>query len=170
MSRDTNTTDVEPWYRQFWPWFLIALPGCVVIASLHLVNIAFKYADQPVKDNYYKEGRAINRRLAEDQAAAQLGLTAAIQLDQLTGQILLQLDGRPDPAPAELALAFIHPVAAERDFNLTLRHAGGDRYVAELPRSPRGHWHLHLSGDAPEPWRLRRRIDLDQSTDFRIEP
>ena len=24
---------VEPWYRQFWPWFIIALPASAVIAS-----------------------------------------------------------------------------------------------------------------------------------------
>ncbi len=23
----------EPWYRQFWPWFIIALPASAVIAS-----------------------------------------------------------------------------------------------------------------------------------------
>jgi len=25
--------DTEPWYRQFWPWFIIALPASAVIAS-----------------------------------------------------------------------------------------------------------------------------------------
>lgn len=24
---------LEPWYRQFWPWFIIALPTSAVIAS-----------------------------------------------------------------------------------------------------------------------------------------
>jgi FixH len=32
--------DGEPWYRQFWPWFLIALPGSVVIASFVTLYIA----------------------------------------------------------------------------------------------------------------------------------
>ena len=27
-------TDLLPWYRQFWPWFLIALPGTVVVAAI----------------------------------------------------------------------------------------------------------------------------------------
>ena len=36
-QQDQNTGQVpgmnEPWYRQFWPWFIIALPASAVIAS-----------------------------------------------------------------------------------------------------------------------------------------
>ncbi|MFT7320700.1 FixH family protein, partial [Congregibacter sp.] len=34
----------EPWYQQFWPWFLIALPGSVVIAGLSTLYIANRYS------------------------------------------------------------------------------------------------------------------------------
>ncbi|MDX2349593.1 MAG: FixH family protein, partial [Porticoccus sp.] len=44
--------DTKPWYRQFWPWFLMALPGSVVIAGLTTVYIAFNGADTLVNDNY----------------------------------------------------------------------------------------------------------------------
>jgi hypothetical protein len=36
-QHDQNTGQMpamnEPWYRQFWPWFIIALPASAVIAS-----------------------------------------------------------------------------------------------------------------------------------------
>ena len=54
--------DSQPWYRQFWPWFLIALPATVVVAGLTTWWIAAHKADSLVVDDYYKEGLAINRR------------------------------------------------------------------------------------------------------------
>ncbi len=32
---------ITPWYKQFWPWFLIALPASVVVASLITVTLFF---------------------------------------------------------------------------------------------------------------------------------
>ncbi len=33
------------WYKQFWPWFLIALPSAVVLAALITVYIASSNPD-----------------------------------------------------------------------------------------------------------------------------
>lgn len=35
---------IKPWYKQFWPWFLIALPGSVVIASMFTITLAVQNA------------------------------------------------------------------------------------------------------------------------------
>jgi hypothetical protein len=37
-----------PWHRQFWPWFLIALPACALIASSITCVIALRHADEMV--------------------------------------------------------------------------------------------------------------------------
>ena len=34
----------KAWYKQFWPWFLIALPGSVVIASMFTITLAVQNA------------------------------------------------------------------------------------------------------------------------------
>ena len=60
MSNRLPREDTLPWYRQFWPWFLICLPGSVVVAALTTMYIAHKGADDLVVDEYYKEGLAIN--------------------------------------------------------------------------------------------------------------
>ena len=36
--------DTKAWYKQFWPWFLIALPGSVVIASMFTITLAVQNA------------------------------------------------------------------------------------------------------------------------------
>ena len=35
-----------PWYRQFWPWFVIALPASAVIAGLTTVWIAVTHQQE----------------------------------------------------------------------------------------------------------------------------
>ena len=55
--------DTVPWYRQFWPWFIIALPTVVVIASLLTVYIAVSHPDPLVDGDYYRHGLTINERL-----------------------------------------------------------------------------------------------------------
>ena len=40
--------DTEPWYRQFWPWFIMALPASAVVAGLYTVWIAMQTTDSLV--------------------------------------------------------------------------------------------------------------------------
>ena len=42
--------EIEPWYRQFWPWFIIALPASVVIASFVTLWLAISNPDPLVID------------------------------------------------------------------------------------------------------------------------
>lgn len=44
MNTKHKLANTTPWYKQFWPWFLIALPGSVVIASLFTISLAVENA------------------------------------------------------------------------------------------------------------------------------
>lgn len=44
------------WYRQFWPWVLIALPSSVVIASFVTLAIILEHPDPEVKNAPQKHG------------------------------------------------------------------------------------------------------------------
>lgn len=45
-----------PWYRQFWPWFIIALPTSAVIASFISLWLAVSHPDQLiVSDDEYQQ-------------------------------------------------------------------------------------------------------------------
>ena len=50
--KDTNQAPIEilPWYKQFWPWFIIALPASVVIASFFTLWLAISNPDHLVVD------------------------------------------------------------------------------------------------------------------------
>ena len=38
----------QPWYKQFWPWFIIALPASVVVASFFTLWLAISNPDHLV--------------------------------------------------------------------------------------------------------------------------
>jgi len=40
-----------PWYKQFWPWFIIALPASAVVASFFTLWLAISNPDQLVVDD-----------------------------------------------------------------------------------------------------------------------
>lgn len=47
--------DTEPWYKQFWPWFIMGLPAIAVIASVTTLFIAINNPDYLViKKSEYK--------------------------------------------------------------------------------------------------------------------
>ena len=143
----------SPWYRQFWPWFLIALPGSVVIAGLATLYIAHRHADDLVVDAYYRDGLAINVQLEKRTAAAQLGLAASVQI--LDRRIQVRLRGL-DEAVAylpELQLQLSHPLEADRDFPLTLQRVAAGLFDATMPAPVAPNWHWILA-DPQGNWRL----------------
>ena len=48
--------DTLPWYKQFWPWFIIVLLGSAVSASLYTVYLANSTAE-PVLPEYQQQQR-----------------------------------------------------------------------------------------------------------------
>lgn len=142
--------DTMPWYRQFWPWFLIALPGSVVVISFHLMYTAYKHSDDLVVDQYYKVGLAINRQLERKERAQELGLAAHFTITD--DQVTARLEG---PVAADtLELTFSHPMEADRDFSIPLQRVGPNIYNGQLTAAVAERWHWILSDGASEEWRL----------------
>ena len=50
-SKNTQHSPVTPWYRQFWPWFIIALPASAVVASFFTLWLAISRPDYIVVDD-----------------------------------------------------------------------------------------------------------------------
>ncbi|MCH1414054.1 MAG: FixH family protein, partial [Glaciecola sp.] len=76
MSNTDPSSDNNPWYKQFWPWFLIIVPLSSMIFSLNYAKLAVTTQNDLVVDEYYKEGRGINTRLDKFERALQLGIDA----------------------------------------------------------------------------------------------
>lgn len=148
-----------PWYKQFWPWFIIALPATAVVAGLATVFIAYNNADTLVRDDYYRDGLAINRELALDDRARELGLTATVIFDAVSGEVIVQLADTGEVAKT-LGLLLVHPVDASRDRTLALHGIGAGRYRADLESMPEGRFYLRLQPGEEGLWRLNGEIDF----------
>lgn len=142
--------DPTPWYRQFWPWFLIALPGTVVVVSFHLMYTAYKHSDDLVVDEYYKVGLAINRQLARKERAEELALAAQFTITE--HQVTVSLEGTVTADTLELT--FSHPMEADRDFSIALQQVGPGIYNGRLKTTVAERWHWILSDGAGNEWRL----------------
>ena len=126
---------MTPWYRQRWPWLIMAGPLAVLIAGAVTTWIAFASADGLVAEDYYKQGMGINRRLAREEAARVQGISAQVEL---SSQIAVTLRGA---APEALFVHLVHATRAGHDVRLRLVPSGG-KYVAELPPLAPGRWRI----------------------------
>lgn len=155
-----------PWYRQFWPWFIIALPASVVVAGIATVFIAFSHRDDVVVDDYYREGLAVNQSLAAQRRAAELGVEARLQFDRASGTVTVALSAAAGPLPstAGAQLTLHHPIRAARDISVALSAAGAaGQLVGSLAVPARDSYYLRLS-DASGNWRLDGEIDFSYGT------
>jgi hypothetical protein len=165
-----NSIHPTPWYRQFWPWFIIALPFTAVVASIATLIIATQNPDGLVADNYYKEGLGINQALERDQHAASLGLTGLVRLDNSGQKLILTLTAS-DPAAqhTDLQLRLVHPTRQDLDRTLTLTHEGDNRWSTPLEPLSSGHWHLQLESTQGA-WRLTGRLAQPEQQQAVLQP
>ncbi|PIW60644.1 FixH family protein [Shewanella sp. CG12_big_fil_rev_8_21_14_0_65_47_15] len=146
----------QAWYKQFWPWFLIILPLCAVVASFTTLKIALSNSDSLVAEDYYKEGKAINMDLSKVQYAKQLGMQ--FSLEQNHHEVLLTQHGGP-AYQAALKVEFYHPTLAEKDLKLTVTADANHVYRITLPDVLTGPWEVRLEGFDGK-WRIHQRVEL----------
>jgi len=75
-NKGTGPEDVEPWYKQFWPWFIIALPASAVIASFITLWLAVSNPVHiVVSEEEYQQlrGELKAQAAAEDKEEAEAG-------------------------------------------------------------------------------------------------
>ena len=159
---DTGMNDTRPWYRQFWPWFLIALPGSVVIAGLTTVYIAFNGADTLVNDNYYREGLAVNQRIEQDKLAQEMGLVADFRLDRESGELFITFSGAEINA-SELFLQLLHPIDEKRDRDLMMSRMSPNHYRVDLETGLNNRYYLRLQPEPKRDWRLSGEMSFSNS-------
>jgi hypothetical protein len=102
----------KPWYREPWPWFLIALPAAAVVGGIVTAVIAFRGADGVVAADYYKRGLAINEELSRSRRAAALGIEAELRIGGIDAgdHVGVRLRAAQALAPeAALRVRLVHP-------------------------------------------------------------
>ena len=150
--------DVKPWYRQFWPWFLICLPGSAVVASLYTLTLAVRTTDSLIVTSDDGMDIVTQRNLNSERLATKLGLEARINIDTDSGAIVATLTAEsPLDWPKTIDLLLSHPAFAERDRTIALTasipdDAGNPTWSGHFVNVPDGRWYLVLvDGDS---WRL----------------
>ncbi|MBW7900521.1 MAG: FixH family protein [Rhodocyclaceae bacterium] len=148
-------TSSKPWYREPWPWFLMAGPAIVVVAGFVTAWLAVRSNDGLVEDDYYKQGLAVSQRLARDQEAAHLGLSAELVAGGNGLDLRLFLSGNADAAlPEVLQLRIVHPTRAGADQTVALTKDAAGFYVGRLTAPLQGgRWHVMLE-DEGHGWRI----------------
>lgn len=154
MEREDN----EPWYRQFWPWFIIALLSSSVIAGLTTVWISLQTTDSLVVKSGDDVQMIAERRISAERLASELGLAALLDIEPRTGAVSVAMQsGALAAVPQRLELEFAHPAFADRDQLLTLHRAQSDAsgnpvWSGHFVTVPDGRWYVTLrSGDD---WRV----------------
>ena len=150
--------DTLPWYRQFWPWFVIFLPASAVVASLYTVSLAVRTTDSLVVESEDGMDVVTERNLAAERRALELDIAANISIDPESGAVTVGVDsGVASDWPTLLALEFSHPTVKARDLTLELTAAmpladGTPQWAGHFVSPPSGRYYVVLrSGDD---WRL----------------
>ena len=160
--------DTQPWYKQFWPWFLISLPLSVVIASIVTLNIAIESDDGLVSDDYYKEGLAIHKNADSSAKAKALGIAGELSYDTETGAVALRLD---KPLPTQrggLSLSVTHPTLPHKDQTIQLSPVAEASYAGRLEPLGPARWKLGLQPD-DRSWRIEGRLVLPDNPTTRLD-
>lgn len=156
-----------PWYKQFWPWFLITIPLISMILSLTMVTLAINTKDSMVIDDYYKEGRSINLQLAKYQEAKaqniQTKLNVAGQRVSLTFS-----SGLPSSGEA-LELKFHHATLIDNDFAMLLTRDAAGVYRGVMEKPINGNWKISLL-PLDQRWKILNNVTFPLATEIEFNP
>ncbi|WP_018981790.1 FixH family protein [Salinimonas chungwhensis] len=157
----------KPWYKQFWPWFLIAVPAITMIMSGVLLNLAISTEDSLVVDNYYKQGKAINASLAKEHEARRRNISADVTIDD--GAIALQFhSGIPRDGQA-IRLSFYHTTQQSKDFSVLLSRDASGMYRGFSENMVAGKWQMTLEPINSD-WKIRKQIWLPAKQTISLKP
>jgi hypothetical protein len=137
----------RPWYRQLWPWLLIAGPAAVLAAGAVTTWIAFASAAGLVAADYYKQGLAINKVLAREDAAQRLGIAVAVAIEGESLRVVLR-----GASPEALFVHLAHATRADHDQRVRLAQAANGVYQASLEPLAPGRWNIIVE-DPQATWR-----------------
>lgn len=146
----------NPWYREPWPWLLMAGPFIVIVAGIVTAWLAVRSSDGLVTEDYYKQGQAAGETLARSRHAEELGLQAGVSM--MKDGLRIRLSGRLSPLPPALQVTLSHPTRAGLDQRLRLVQ-DGEIYAGAMQLPASGHWLVLIEDDA-RTWRLMGSVVL----------
>jgi hypothetical protein len=154
--------DLSPWYRQPWPWILMAGPAFMVVAALAMAWVAISGQDSLVVDDYYRQGLAINQTLSRDAKAAELGLLGGVQLSGNSIEVSISSDA---PLPKQVRIALVHTTLSGMDQFVFAPEVAPGQYAARIKPLMPSRWRILAEGGD---WRLVAEIDTRRANTARF--
>lgn len=158
MNNSDTTEAIPLWYKQPWLWFILTPLIAVFIYGFFFLYLSIATADGIVKDDYYKVARGIHLDPSREIAAKELEIKGKLNLDSVTGDVVLQLSGTFTKPPAQLSLDLIHPTHQKYDQSITLRNVpNSNNYIGNLSSAVSGKRYLTLFSEEGD-WRIRKEL------------
>ncbi|AMF96358.1 MULTISPECIES: FixH family protein [Vibrio] len=148
---------VKPWYKQFWPWFLIILPLTVVVWTIVTVVVFANNSVSLVAEDYYKKGKGINIDISKMNVARDLGLNATVSSDNNT--VVISFNKGELPHFPALTATFTHRTLPDRDFTKLLTADAKGNYRLTPENSIQGPWFVELEPHNKE-WMIQGRVEF----------
>ena len=165
MNSKNTSFENQPWFRNPMVWMVLFFPALAVVGGIITIIIAVKTDYGLVVDDYYKKGMEINQVIKHDQMAKQLGISALVDTNSQSGEIVLTLSSREAfDHPEQLAFKLLHRTIAGMDQLTTVsRIAGTAEYRGYIkPPVIEGRWTIILSED--DKWRIRKNFTTKEAT------
>lgn len=162
----TLRSENQPWYKERWPWILMAGPAIVIVAGFVTLWLAVESNDGLVTDDYYKQGLAVNQRMHRDQQAASLGLHADLMRADLNVRLMLGADSA-SKVPEAVVLKLAHPTRSGQDQAVQMRVEGTGFYSGKLSADISGRWLVSIEDPAGQ-WRLQGEWQVDSVEPLRL--
>jgi uncharacterized protein len=154
-----QTTERTVWYREPWPWIVMAGPALAVIGSLVSTYLAVHGADPVVDENYYEHGLQINRELARAQQASHIQLQADLQMTGVHrgDEVRVHLMANEQLRDSAIRIRLINPIGEFSERTAVLGRVPGSsvaRFYGQWLQAPddrlsldRGSWRAVIEGD-----------------------
>lgn len=164
------------WYKEPWPWILMAGPAIVVVAAFATFFIAHINAADLVSDDYYQDGKHINLDIKRDQAAFDRHINAQVMFSPNGDAVKVLLSGNFNPS-RPLKLTLLHPAKRSFDQTVELKLPAGaapsngpvelDAALKPIPSAQ--HWYVRLE-DADGQWRVEDKWLVNQGNAVNLRP
>ncbi len=163
----TNTS--SPWYKEPWPWVLIAIILIPMLVAVVRISIYKEYKVEMVVDDYYKKGKSINQEFAREKLASSYNISALVNFTD--HNIVLDVNhNNQAPKLASLIISFYHSTQGIKDFNLMATARADGKFSAELPnKNLDGKWQLTIEPHDKK-WKIQKNIQLPARTQIIITP
>ncbi|MCU4674530.1 FixH family protein [Catenovulum sp. 2E275] len=162
-------SSTSPWYKEPWPWVLIAIILIPMLVAAVRLSIYNDYKVEMVVDDYYKKGKSINQEFAREKLAKTYNLSALVNFTE--HNIVLDLNHNEQaPEIASLIISFYHSTQGFKDFNLMATARADGKFTAVLPEKDlSGKWQLTLEPHDKR-WKIQKNIHLPDANQIIITP